>query len=176
MDYIQLKGHIWTWPIFTKIMKSTFRLLPVKALAWPWWRPLVLVFRSLALMCLMAIKTLLEMGKWLPASDWTRPGCGQDSEILCWNDLLVIYQSQKMPSMRQASCACRRFFWPVRLKKAWSQLIEEVTHAERIWSVFTWEPDLLYSLQSRLRGSTIVLEPEWFFTWWSGVSPFFYFF
>ena len=49
------------------------------------------------------------------------------AEMIC-----LLYQSQKMPSMRQASYARAEDFLTSKVEKAWSRLIEEVTHAERI--------------------------------------------
>ena len=49
------------------------------------------------------------------------------AEMIC-----LLYQSQKMPSMRQVSYARAEDFLTSKVEKAWSQLIEEVTHAERI--------------------------------------------
>ena len=49
------------------------------------------------------------------------------AEMIC-----LLYQSQKMPSMRQASYARAEDFLTSNVEKAWSRLIEEVTHAERI--------------------------------------------
>ena len=49
------------------------------------------------------------------------------AEMIC-----LLYQSQKMTSMRQTSYARAEDFLTSKVEKAWTQLIEEVTHAERV--------------------------------------------
>ena len=63
-----------------------------------------------------------------------------------------------------------------RVEEAWSQLIEEVTHAERVFDSYSRESqDLLHSMkESGFHHPTVVLEPNGFLP--DGVeSPFLYF-
>ena len=131
-DYIHLKGHANLEKIYKNyevylsastsegfgltLMEAIGSGLPIIGFDVPLWQP----------------DLCHRRGKWLSHSAFSRSSGRPDRCCLCGKNDPAI-QKDDLASMRQASYARAEDFLTSRVEEAWAQLIEEVTHAERIW-------------------------------------------